>query len=822
MQRATRSNADNTLVHVEDPEQIIRVRRRSMAEQAKQGVVNRNPRVTRDSDGKEYSEADFGGEHPRPLCTRLGQHTPEETEKEEEILRKETHEETLMQRLSSNMDKLLAHIQRDIRFRKTNRKTQYPTPKINPRIAPPVSAQEIRKMKDRLKDEGRNIIQIAFLPEPDEGASGGPTITLPGEDIPDAPGRCREDERRSNLSINTNSGPTQGAQPCHTDRTVNFQNREQYRTNVISEVQQNLMNISNTNSQNTQDQASNANVRSACSDHPEHQNPWPRNADHSRDNQSSDSSDTDSIGHWDSNWQNKKCTACGLRGHTYYNCEKKRKGELYCKRCNRYTHCDATCSRRNSSTPRFQNQGHHSPRPDNHTIPPAEPSYNNYNNYNTRPSPAPSSTGSAADITQQFMTFLDENRQQAKLLEYRKELLANIPIFDGKDKKACLMWLSQCAHTAVNTKMTLKEVLVAKGGPIVSTQVQIFMSKTPDATDTELKQHILESFSNVGSRTEAHHYLIRMTVDEDESLLAHNSEYAAVHEAAHGITPEEQRSELALMDYTRTLPQFTCDELTKQITRPKSKIHNLRDAMNWAESLDRQGRQRELNRQERNALRETTIREETVNEMSIQEEVNFMSGRNDGHFNSTMKSNSGRWNNSPNRNNSYNGDRNNSYNGDRNNSYYGGRNNSYQGKNNSYSDNRSDRSNPDSRSWNNRSWNPRYNYSDNYDSRRRLNRYRHQPRDPKNNIRFEYNTKDTNIYSTLRNTVDQLKEHPQADRYKFKKMFPKVTGHRNKEEVREDTIAEMKMEDLQGILKEDVDLIFDALVLHDYIEEVDA
>ena len=189
--------------------------------------------------------------------------------------------------------------------------------------------------------------------------------------------------------------------------------------------------------------------------------------------------------------------------------------------------------------------------------------------------------------------------------------------------------------------------------------------------------------------------------------------------------------------------------------------------MNWAESLDRQGRQRDLNRQERNALRETTIREETMNEMSIQEEVNFMSGRNDGRFNSTMISNSGHWNNSPNRSNSYNGDRNNSY--------YGGRNNSYQGKNNSYSDNRSDRNNSDNRSWNNKSWNPRYNYSDNYDFRRRLNRYRHQPRDPKNNIRFEYNVRDTDIYSTLRNTVDQLKEHPQAERYRFKKMFPKVT-----------------------------------------------
>ena len=30
------------------------------------------------------------------------------------------------------------------------------------------------------------------------------------------------------------------------------------------------------------------------------------------------------------------------------------------------------------------------------------------------------------------------------------------------------------------------------------------------------------------------------------------------------------------------------------------------------------------------------------------------------------------------------------------------------------------------------------------------------------------------------------------------------------------------MEELQDILKEDVDLIFDALVLHDYIEEIDA
>ena len=56
MQRVTRSNADNTLVQVEDPEQILRERRRSTAEQAKHGRGNH--RETRDSDGEEYSEAE--------------------------------------------------------------------------------------------------------------------------------------------------------------------------------------------------------------------------------------------------------------------------------------------------------------------------------------------------------------------------------------------------------------------------------------------------------------------------------------------------------------------------------------------------------------------------------------------------------------------------------------------------------------------------------------------------------------------------------------------------------------------------------------------
>ena len=121
------------------------------------------------------------------------------------------------------------------------------------------------------------------------------------------------------------------------------------------------------------------------------------------------------------------------------------------------------------------------------------------------------------------------------------------------------------------------------------------------------------------------HHLKKMSLDDDKSLLAHNAEYAAIREAAHRITPDNQMSQITFLDYAKTLPQITSDELTKQITHEDTQIHTLRQAMDTAESLDRQARQQEITRQERNALRETTIREDSMNEMSIPDEVNFMS-----------------------------------------------------------------------------------------------------------------------------------------------------------------------------------------------------
>ena len=129
------------------------------------------------------------------------------------------------------------------------------------------------------------------------------------------------------------------------------------------------------------------------------------------------------------------------------------------------------------------------------------------------------------------MTQLVENRNQAEKFENRKDLLANITLFDGKDKKLCLMWLKQAEQIAQGARITLKEVIMAKAGTTVTHTLSLFLTGKPDATDDEIKQMILENFSNVGTKTEAHHILRTVRLQNDESLLTHNAEYTTIHEA---------------------------------------------------------------------------------------------------------------------------------------------------------------------------------------------------------------------------------------------------------------------------------------------------
>ena len=71
---------------------------------------------------------------------------------------------------------------------------------------------------------------------------------------------------------------------------------------------------------------------------------------------------------------------------------------------------------------------------------------------------------------------------------------------------------------------------------------------------------------------------------------------------------------------------------------------------------------------------------------------------------------------------------------------------------------------------------------------------------------------------TLRNMIDFLKGKTDKVVEDIKRM-PKV-NQRGVNEVSEDSIATISIEEIQRILKEDINTVYNALIASDYIEEV--
>ena len=104
--------------------------------------------------------------------------------------------------------------------------------------------------------------------------------------------------------------------------------------------------------------------------------------------------------------------------------------------------------------PRYTGNYHPHPSPctgDDHTISPVEP------HFTTRPSPMPTSQGAGnLELSQMLQTILCKNNEEAKLKQQQKNLMANIPTFDRKDKKACIMWVNHVEHMAKQARDDLQ------------------------------------------------------------------------------------------------------------------------------------------------------------------------------------------------------------------------------------------------------------------------------------------------------------------------------------------------------------------------------
>ena len=110
--------------------------------------------------------------------------------------------------------------------------------------------------------------------------------------------------------------------------------------------------------------------------------------------------------------------------------------------------------------------------------------------------------------------------------------------------------------------------------------------------------------------------------------------------------------------------------------------------------------------------------------------------------------------------------------------------------------------------------------SNNYNNYRRINKYRHPAREPRHNIRFEYATGrgKWKIMRVLNRMIEYLKGKSDREIESIKNM-PKY-DQRGVHEVSEDSIATITIDEIQRTLKEDLNIVYDALVASNYIEEI--
>ena len=289
-----------------------------------------------------------------------------------------------------------------------------------------------------------------------------------------------------------------------------------------------------------------------------------------------------------------------------------------------------------------------------------------------------------------------------------------------------------------------------------------------------MKKVVLRNFSDIATPTEAAQKLRNMKMTSDQPIASYNYNYTPVHEAEFDINPLEQRMRFALEDYANSLPEYTVDKMSYKIVKVDSWIKTLQDAMDHTVEIDQESRQLEVMRNRRNTSSE--LIDTTVNEIS-NIDINYITSRQgDSRFNSTMKP-------------------------------------GYQREGKDFSPrNRQNDSFQNSRGWNS----PR-NDNQNF---RKINKYKHHAREPRNNIKFKYSISrgEKEIMRTLRNMIDFLKGKTDKVVEDIKRM-PKVNP-RGVNKVSEDSIATISIEQIQRILKEDVNTIYDALVASDYIEEI--
>ena len=139
-----------------------------------------------------------------------------------------------------------------------------------------------------------------------------------------------------------------------------------------------------------------------------------------------------------------------------------------------------------------------SPRQHNTFIAPEDSNRSVVPTHLTQPSPLPSAYNE--DLMKAWITRLDQNNAETRETQDQKRFLDNIDVFDGEDKTKCLPWVNRVHQAATNSSMKFRKALLAKARPTI---FSIIASTPSDMADLELKQIVLENFSDIATLSEA-------------------------------------------------------------------------------------------------------------------------------------------------------------------------------------------------------------------------------------------------------------------------------------------------------------------------------
>ena len=522
------------------------------------------------------------------------------------------------------------------------------------------------------------------------------------------------------------------------------------------------------------------------------------------------------------------CFRCGERGHLRFNCTER----VFYDSCKTFNHSSRACRKQSDNTPSPTGSqiamGYHptaTPPPLTNNQPPNNQFLQNlFENNQLRTSTmiqtpyAGTSPTTPADLMEGLTQIVNQATKSNKRDETAKQMMKNIKIFDGSNKAECINWISQVEAAAKFTNTPFHELICQSMAPAM---LHIFSELSAMATDEDIKEAILTNYSDIPSTTEAATRLQNIQISAHEPLVTFNHRYEAIHKVAFGISTRQQENKTVLIEYAKKLPTNTRDKLLRKLAKKNSYIKTLDDAFRQAIDINKESSFVEAATGRSNDQVNTRI-DTQINELedSFQDyDINAMSTR------ANNRSGDRSWNNSfdkpSQRNNSFNSSHS-SRSNYRDNNYSSSEDN--QNRQGFHRDNTRSKGYQQTPRYDQRNQHYQYRYDNNqdrnrFDNRRRPNKYQHHKNQHKAQIIFEFSDQNMmEMMQTVRGFINLIKANPTTrDHYKINKL----ANRKYDNEVNESEIKISNLDQVQQFFNEDADVVFDALVAADYIDEID-